>query len=141
MSVSRRNFMKAGTITALSCVIPSMSLTAFGQSSKQPSVTPADSLARLKQSDFEGQLYTSFNIRLSTSSVLKAELYAVEESKDGGVVVLDNYSLVFRGVHATQLRQNTYRFEHTKLGTFDLFIVPAGSQGNMKFYRAVINRI
>ncbi len=133
--------MKAGTITALSCVIPSMSLTAFGQSSKQPSVTPADSLARLKQSDFEGQLYTSFNIRLSTSSVLKAELYAVEESKDGGVVVLDNYSLVFRGVHATQLRQNTYRFEHTKLGTFDLFIVPAGSQGNMKFYRAVINRI
>lgn len=141
MSVSRRKFMKAGTIAALSCVIPSTSMSVFGQSAKQPSVTPVDALSKLKQSDFEGQLYTSFNIRLSKTSVLKAELYQVEESKEGGVVVLDNYSLVFRGVHATRLRQNTYRFEHTKLGAFDLFIVPAGSQGNMKFYRAVINRI
>lgn len=141
MSVSRRKFMKAGTIAALSTVIPSTSMIAFGQSAKQPSVTPVDALAKLNQVDFERQLYTYFNIRLSPSSVLKVELYEVEQSKEGGHEVLDNFSLIFRGVHTTQLRQNTYQFEHTKLGTFKLFIVPAGSQGNMKFYGAVINRI
>ena len=135
MSVSRRKFMKAGTIAALSTIIPSTSVIAFGQTN------PLDPLARLKQEDFQRQLYTYFNIRLSKTSTIKVELYAVEQSKEGGVDVIDNFSLVFRGVHATQLRQNTYQFEHTKLGTFQLFIVPAGSQANMKFYRAVINRI
>ncbi|MEW6212881.1 MAG: hypothetical protein AB1631_31445 [Acidobacteriota bacterium] len=137
MSVSRRKFMRAGTIAALSAVIPSTSTIVFGQTT----VTPVDALAKLRKSDFVRQLYTYFNIRLSKTTVLKVELYAVEEFKEGGVVVLDNFSLVFRGVHATALRQNTYRFEHTRLGKFDLFIVPAGSQGNMKFYRAVINRV
>jgi hypothetical protein len=135
MSVSRRKFLRAGSIAALSAVIPSTGKVVFGQ------VTPTDALAKLRRSDFLGQLYTYFNIRLSKTSVLKAELYAVEDFKEGGVVVPDNFSLVFRGVQATALRQNTYQFEHTKLGTFSLFIVPAGSQGNMKFYRAVINRI
>jgi hypothetical protein len=131
--------MKAGSIAALSTIIPSTSVIALGQT--KSSVTPVDALAKLKKEDFERQLYTSFNIRLSKTSTLKAELYAVEQSKEGGVAVMDNFSLVFRGVHATQLRQNTYQFEHTKLGAFQLFIVPAGSQANMKFYRAVINRV
>jgi hypothetical protein len=134
---------------AVSAAVPASSLVALGQNhSKPPSSSPGaagvsatDPLARLKQEDFARYLYTEFRIRLSKTTVWKTELYQVVDNKSGELQGLDNFSLVFRGVHTTQLRQNTYQFEHTQLGIFNLFIVPAGSQGNLKFYQAIFNRV
>jgi hypothetical protein len=137
--------MKAGALAGLSAIIPVTGINALGQNTSTPPPTgtaPAtDQLSRLTQMDFKRALYTAFNIRLTKSSVLRTELYAVDENMAGEAQGLDNFSLVFRSVQSTTLRQNTYQFEHSRLGTFNLFIVPAGSQGSLKFYRAIINRV
>ena len=149
MSISRRKFVMAGSMLGLCAAIPASSLVAFGQNdstsaSPPPGATGAisgDPLARLKQEDFARHLYSEFRIRLSKTTVRKAELYQVSENKLGELQGLENFSLIFRDVHTRQLHQNTYQFEHKQLGIFKLFIVPAGSQGNLKFYRAIFNRV
>ena len=147
MITSRRNFMKAGTIAGLSIVVPALNKTAFGQSSKTPTptrnppspVNPPDNLAQLRQEDFARCLYTYFQIRLSKRTALEVELCAITENKMREL--FENFVLVFRGVHDTQLRQGTYSFEHTHLGNIEIFIVPAGSEANMRYYTAVFFRI
>lgn len=50
------------------------------------------------------------------------------------------FSLMFLGDPARQLEQNTYSFEHDKLGQFEMFIVPVGrADGSSCYYEAVFN--
>ena len=51
------------------------------------------------------------------------------------------FVLQFRSRDSSFLTQNTYRFEHSRLGSFPLFIVPAGPGKDGGIYEAVINRI
>jgi hypothetical protein len=52
----------------------------------------------------------------------------------------ESFSLVFTGPANRQLEQAMYRFEHERIGAFELFIVPIGSNGVVVRYEAVINR-
>ena len=137
--------MRIGTLAGLSIAIPTLGKTAFGQTAKTPAqsppsrIPPPDSLAQLRQEDFARHLYTHFEIRLSKSATLDVELCDITESQ--AREVFENFVLVFRGVHTTQLRQGTYTFEHPQLGTLQIFIVPAGSEGSMRYYNAVFFRI
>lgn len=51
------------------------------------------------------------------------------------------FAVLFRGDSTKPLPQDTYRFEHGRIGRFDLFIVPVGrsDQGHC-YYEAVFNR-
>lgn len=51
----------------------------------------------------------------------------------------ESFSLLFRAVGGKALPQSTHTFEHASLGTFSLFISPAGCGGNE--YVAVINHL
>jgi uncharacterized protein DUF6916 len=145
MSISRRRFLKTGALAG--AALPIASLTALGQKGSKPGSggsAPAtgDALARLTKSDFAGSVGTQFTIRLTTLNTLKVDLYMLNDTKLGeGNNTLDNFSLIFRGYHSTPLKQNSYRFEHSKLGNFLLFIVPAGTLGTAKLYQAVFNRM
>ena len=146
MPISRRKFIKAGTMVGVAAAMPlSASTLALGQkvapSATGSGVTTGDVLSRLKQEDFVRYLNTSFSIRISTRIVWKVDLYKVTENKPGTLQGLHNFSIFFRGSHDNPLRQNTYRFEHPQLGAFDLFIGPAGTSGNLKQYEAVFNRL
>ena len=116
---------------------------ALGQKDGVPSPTSSagDLLSRLKQEDFVRYLNTSFSIRISTRIVWKVDLYKVTENKSGTLQGLKNFSLFFRGSHDNPLPQNTYAFEHPKLGAFNLFIGRAGTSGNLKLYEAIFNRL
>ena len=144
MAISRRKFIKAGTMLGVAAAVP-LGATSFalGQKAGVPSPPPSsgDVLSRLKQEDFVRYLNTSFSIRLSTKIAWKVELYRVTENKAGTLQGLHNFSIFFRGSHDNPLRQNTYRFEHPQLGSFNLFIGPAGSSGTLKLYEAVFNRL
>jgi hypothetical protein len=48
-----------------------------------------------------------------------------------------SFSLVFYGPPHPVLPQRIYRFEHATLGSFDLFIVPIGPEGEAMQYEAV----
>ena len=105
------------------------------------SVTAGDVLSRLKQEDFVRYINTTFSIRLSSKIAWKVELYRVTENKAGTAQGLHNFSIFFRGSHDNPLKQDTYKFEHPQLGSFDLFIGPIGASGGLKLYEAVFNRL
>lgn len=52
---------------------------------------------------------------------------------------LSSFSVFFSGSRESSLGQGTYEFEHSALGNFPLFIVPARRSGGDQFYEAVIN--
>ncbi len=49
------------------------------------------------------------------------------------------FSLIFRGPRDVLLPQRTYRFEHDRLGAFEIFIVPIGPDEAGHRYEAVFN--
>ena len=49
------------------------------------------------------------------------------------------FSIVFRGPRDILLPQRIYRIEHNQIGTFDLFLVPIGSDSDGLRYEAVFN--
>jgi hypothetical protein len=52
----------------------------------------------------------------------------------------ENFSLFFDGPAERLLPQRTYRLEHSRLGVFDLFIVPVAQERGLLRYEAVFNR-
>jgi hypothetical protein len=53
----------------------------------------------------------------------------------------EKFSLLFRGSAAYPLGQNTYPFEHPRIGRFEMFIVPVGCMDARHcHYEAVFNR-
>src|SRR5258705_12092633 len=88
MSISRRKFIKAGTMLGVAAAMPLGAATlALGQkgtpSAAGPGASTGDVLSRLKQEDFVRYLNTTFSIRLSAKIAWKAELYRVPETKAG----------------------------------------------------------
>lgn len=53
----------------------------------------------------------------------------------------ERFALLFRGDATTPLRQDTYRFAHSRIGAFQMFIVPVGREdGSSRYYEAVFHR-
>jgi hypothetical protein len=66
-------------------------------------------------------------------------LVAVQQGMDTPKV--ENFSLFFRGPEDRFLPQATYRLQHEKLGTMDMFLVPIGPDGTGMKYEAVFYRL
>jgi len=118
--------------------------TVLGQSWKDrdgnPMETPPqnDPLANYSKAAFVSYLNSVFQIQ-TTSRPVVATLTKVDDlpTPPGG----EAFSLLFVGGSST-LPQDTYIMVHPALGTFELFLVPAGSdQNGARRYRATINRI
>ena len=117
----------------------------FGQSFKQrdgnPGETPpvqTDPLANYSKASFVSYLNSIFQIETVSGTV------AVTLTKVDGMTAAQGgecFSLIFRG-GSTALKQDTYEIVHPALGTFELFIVPGGSdQNGARAYVATINRL
>lgn len=87
---------------------------------------------------FAEQLHTTFRVRLSGSAFLDLELIEVTE-KDHSPK-FEQFSLTFRGPLTPHFPQGTYSFEHSKLGTADLFVVPLGPESEGMRYEVIFNR-
>lgn len=115
-----------------------------GQSSRRKSI----SLAGLNYEMFAGQLRTMFHVHASDRRVLSLRLIRAEWKEPAPLskpnapdAAFEKFSLVFAGSRAHQLAQETYTFEHARLGRFDLFIVPVYSlDPAVHKYEAVFNR-
>ena len=49
------------------------------------------------------------------------------------------FALLFHGPITPLVPQATYRFDHPRLGAFDMFIVPVGPDGESMQYEAIFN--
>jgi len=141
MPHSRRKFVKAGLLTAMFAAVPLRS--AFGKGFKNlagaiPPFDEDDPLANYTKSTFVSYLNSVFQIQTASGNVA-VTLTSINDmpAPAGG----ECFSLLFVG-GSEALGQNTYVVTHPALGTFSLFLVPAGADENgAQKCVATINRI
>jgi len=142
MTISRRKFVSTGVFAAAAALaVPSV----FGQTFKERDGNPGevppvqtDPLANYSKASFASYLNSIFQIQtvLGAVDVSLARIDDMPSPKGG-----ECFSLIFRGGRAG-LKQDTYLMVHPALGTFQLLLVPAGSdQNGAQEYCATINRI
>ena len=169
MSVSRRRFLQHGVLTAAACAaIPFEGWAAANNRAGDkntseprndlPPMSPrgqGDALEHLHRDSFADLIGTGFKVSgggntdavwlrlLSINDFTPAPVdtgsMAVPPPRTVNQTTTTVFGLVFLGSSSQPLKQDTYVFEHIKLGTFKLFIVPGG-QGQ-DTYTAVINRL
>jgi hypothetical protein len=54
---------------------------------------------------------------------------------------IELFSLLFRGPQAPRASQGNYRFEHEKLGGFDLFMTVIGADEEGTTYEVIFHRL
>ena len=139
MTRSRRQFLQTGTLAAMFAAVP---LKAFAKHGRVGFLglldDPDDPLAYYSKATFVSYVNSVFQLQAASGAV-DTTLVSVTDmpAPSGG----ECFSLLFVG-GSTALPQNTYAVVHSALGTFQLFLVPAGADSNgAQQYRATINRL
>jgi hypothetical protein len=156
MSVSRRKFLQNSALVAIGCVANPLfppaghaQTSGSGKNGTQASMLPA-----LHRQTFADSIGTSFQVSDGgISQPVWLQLQAVDDPP--AIVVVDTDSmdvsppsnsstrdtngfvLTLGGGPGEGLQQGTYTFQSSSLGTFSMFIVPAGPQ----LYTAVFNQL
>ena len=143
MHNSRRKFLKAGVLAALFAAVPLKG--ALGQSWKDRDGNPGngpeahnDPLANYTKATFISYLNSVFTLH-TTAGIVGVTLLRVDDmpAPPGG----ECFTLLFRG-GSRELRQDSYTLVHPALGTFQLLLVPVGTDDNgAQGYLATINRL
>jgi hypothetical protein len=96
-------------------------------------------LENLHLETFSEQLNSKFLVRRETGTGV--ELQLIEAGNIGTPTPEhEQFSLLFRGPLDSFLEQAIYSFEHDKIGTFEMFIVPVRREQEGFLYQAIINR-
>src|SRR5882762_1138413 len=143
MPNSRRKFLKAGVLAALFATVPIKN--ALGQSWKDRDGNPGnnpetqnDDLANYTKATFLSYLNSVFELH-TTTGIVEVTLLRVDDmaAPKGG----ECFTLLFRGGSRAQ-RQDSYTLVHPSLGTFQLLLVPVGTdEYGAQGYLATINRL
>jgi hypothetical protein len=91
----------------------------------------------LNSKTFSAHLHSSFRVPRAGAGPARLELVEVVESNLSPA--LDQYSVFFLG--PATLGQGTHNLEHDQMGSFDLFLVPVGAEGDRVRYEAAFSRI
>ncbi len=149
MSITRRRFLKAGTLVALASAIP---LKVAGQQIRkgndgnpidQSKDVAADPLSHYTRATFESYLNSIFRLYAGSTTVDLAlvEVMDLIPGTSNPQTGRECFSLLFRG-GSVALPQHSYKLEHPSLGTFQLFLVPGKPDDNgAQSYVAIINRL
>ncbi len=155
MSITRRKFLRAGTLVALSAAVPLKSaLLVSGQKNGKgggndnpgdqlTTQNPSDLLASYSKSVFSSYVNSIFRLYTgySTVDVMLVQVDDGEAPAKAAPAGGECFSLVFAG-GSVALPQDTYHLEHPALGSFQLFLVPGGpDKYGAQSYVAIINRL
>ena len=138
MGTSRRDFLKKGSLVALVAGVP---VTLAEKVAASETAAPSVAFG-LTRAAFLAQLNTNFVINDGSAKV-KVKLVEVDDLPlRGAGGQKEAFSLMFRGDHASPLKQSTYLIEHEKLGLFSFLVVPVLSKKKSAlYYEAIINRL
>lgn len=95
---------------------------------------------QLTKGSLSDELNTKFRLSFEPEKLIELELVEVNESGDAAGQA-ERFSAVFRGPLNYFLPQRTYRMEHERLGSVDIFIVPIRKDNESFYYEAVFNRV
>ena len=157
MTVSRRSVLQQGFVAAVACVAGPLQAwsgkknNSNNDSAKKDS-TGADSQP-LNREAFDKAVGSGFKVTsTSNGNSVWLRLLSVQDlpalvpvdtdamdvpPQSTSTVTTKGFTLHFLGTLPKPLAQDTYTFEHPKLGTFSLFIVPEGADGQS--YMATIS--
>jgi hypothetical protein len=160
MNISRRSFLRVGSMIGVSAMIPgtlaSIALGQKGQDDKFelgtgigfpiPKSALSDPLATITRSQWQQNTGTKFSFSHQGVKVADMTLWAVNDENPPFVPskptsTRECFSLVFNGPPAPNFGQGTFAIDHPKLGKFSLFVVPGISSGYYRHYEALINRV
>jgi len=88
---------------------------------------------------FSQNLNTKFQLLTPDAGCIELELISVSELLTSPRQ--ERFSIFFRGPQGISLPQAIYEFQHERMGSFELFIVPVNQDGAGIYYEAVFNRI
>lgn len=102
-------------------------------------------LEQLTFATFAELLHTQFRVQAGPTIVVELELVeatATNSARQAAATDFggESFSLIFSGPADALLAQQMYRFEQSKVGGFDLFIVPIGREQGRLRYQAIFNR-
>jgi hypothetical protein len=84
-------------------------------------------------------IHTIFCVKAGTPDALELEL--IEVTPLTVTPLQEMFAILFRGPLDCPLPQGMYAMQHSRLGTFDLFIVPVRPEADGARYEAVFNRL
>ena len=146
MSLSRRKFLRAGTLVAISAGIPMKTLAAktTGQSSLFfPTNKQLDAGSYLTRESFSRHLNTKFSFAREEVEGISVKLIEVEDltPKTMATSGKECFAVVFLGPRNAPLAQETYAVTHESLGRFEMLVVPLAIRREGVYYEAIFNRL
>jgi hypothetical protein len=102
------------------------------------SILMASALDNLNSKVFVEHLHTTFKVHSADAEPQTMKLTAVREGNSSPKIEL--FSLLFLGPPTPRLKQEIHRFEHEKLGTFELFLTAVGGDAEGITYEVVFHR-
>ena len=162
MAISRREFIRAGSVLAISAGLSlglansTLAQQKRGASPKKraggteiPPESQRDALAQMNRTTFTQYVNTTFLIDpgytfpIETTLVKVTDLRSAADQKKN-LPGKECFVLDFRVAsepNTRSLKQGTYQIRHDALGNFELFVVPIRNKEGELFYEATINRL
>ena len=158
MAISRRFFLKSGTLTALAAsVVLRPNLLAMGQTRTAgtnqgfqiPITAQQDPVYMFTRATFDPYVGGIFQApdargRMVNLTLLSAKSNitsaAAAKVSAGMVMATDSFSLMFKAARALPPFTSIHQVSHPSLGKFDLFLTPREKDG-VFYYEAVFNHI
>jgi len=139
---SRRHFLRQCSALAAAASLGPVAALAGPPGVRE---VPVD---QLSLAAFAAQLQSRFVARSSSPVAVALRLVEVQPlapskfaAPDASDADHEKFSLFFQGRRDQSLAQETYQFEHPKIGRFAMFIVPIGvNDPGHSYYEAVFNR-
>jgi hypothetical protein len=158
MAISRRFFIKSGTLTALAAgVALSPTARAFGQKRTQGTslgfqipITaqkePTYMFTRATFDPYVGGIFQAPNARgkminLTLTSATSYKASAKTKLSTAMARDTDSFSLMFKAAAPLPEFTSIHKISHPALGKFDLFLTPHSQPGGVMLYEAVFNHI
>jgi hypothetical protein len=94
---------------------------------------------QLHLASFAEHLQTKFQAQAEETPAVELEMVSATDTGSGPGE--EQFSIIFRGPLDVFLSQRTYRMEHPRMGTFELFLVPIKKDQDGFYYEACFSRM
>jgi Domain of unknown function (DUF6916) len=140
-NISRRDFLRGIGFT----VAGSALLAIGGQliATRRLPEVPGETLVRAMFAALRGEAFQVYQEAVGLPALRLIDVRDLHATARMQVIADKerSFSLLFSGPIGQMTEQGTYRFEHDRLGSFALFIVPVMPDQNATYYEAIFNRL
>ena len=155
MALSRRFFLKSGTLTALAAGMAfNPNSLVFGQTRTQkitlgaqiPITAQKQPTYMFKRTTFDPYVGGIFQAPDAQGNMISLTLVSAKTNKSSATlftrpsITTDSFSLMFKAERELPRFTSIHRISHPSLGKFDLFLTPRENDG-VFYYEAVFNHI